>query len=81
MQREGVVAPAVAERLGDLSGLLDALAEKKSFDLPVGPAHEVERDIPLDRREKSLRRKPTPIPRPKHARAQAKALFSLRDFH
>ena len=82
LQREGIVTHVVAERLEDLSDLLDGLTEEESFDLTVSPADEVKRDIPIDHREKSLRRrKPTPIPRPKHPREQAKALFPSRDFH
>ena len=75
----------MAERLEDLSGQLDDLADKEAFDLTVSPADEVKRDIPVDPRERALRRQkpkpPTLIPRPKHPREQAKALFPSRDFH
>ena len=83
LQREGIVTHIVAEKLEDLSGQLDDLADKEAFDLPVSPADEVKRDLPVEPQERALRRKnpPTPIPRPKHPREQAKALFPSRDFH
>jgi error-prone DNA polymerase len=85
LQREGIVTHIVADCLEDLSGQLDDLADKEAFDLTVSPADEVKRDIPVDPRERALRRQkpkpPTPIPRPKHPREQAKALFPSRDFH
>ena len=82
LQREGIVTHIVADRLEDLSERLDGLAEQDDFDLTVSPADEVKRNIPLDPREKALRKRPPPpIPRPKHPREQAKALFPSRDFH
>jgi len=85
LQREGIVTHIVAERLEDLSGQLDDLADKETFDLAVSPADEVKRDLPIEPQERALRRQkpkpPTPIPRPKHPREQAKALFPSRDFH
>ena len=80
LQREGIVAHVVADKLEDLSDRLDALTEMDEFKLTVSPADEVKRNVDLDPRAAALRRRP-PIPRPKHPREQAKALFPSRDFH
>ena len=82
LQREGIVAHIVADKLEDLSDRLDALTELDDFALTVSPADEVKRNVDLDTRAAALRRRrPTPPPRPKHPREQAKALFPSRDFH
>ncbi len=81
LQREGIVAHVIADKLEDLSGRLDALTEMDDFKLTVSPADEVKRNIDLDPRAAALRRRRPPIPRPKHPREQAKALFPSRDFH
>jgi error-prone DNA polymerase len=82
LQREGIVAHIVADKLEDLSDQLDALTEMDDFALTVSPADEVKRNVDLDTRAAALRRRrPTPPPRPKHPREQAKALFPSRDFH
>jgi error-prone DNA polymerase len=82
LQREGIVAHVIADRLEDLSDRLDALTEMDAFKLTVSPADEVKRNIDLDPRAAALRRRrPSPIPRPKHPREQAKVLFPSRDFH
>jgi error-prone DNA polymerase len=84
LQREGIVAHIVADKLEDLSGRLDALTEVDAFKLTVSPADEVKRNVDLDTRAAALRRRrpqpPTP-PRPRHPREQAKVLFPSRDFH
>ena len=81
LQREGIVAHVVADKLEDLSDRLDALTEMDDFALTLSPADEVKRNIDLDPRATAKRRRPPPIPRPKHPREQAKALFPSRDFH
>ena len=82
LQREGIVAHIVADKLEDLSDRLDALTEMDDFALTVSPADEVKRNVDLDTRAAALRRRrPTPPPRPKHPREQAKVLFPSRDFH
>jgi error-prone DNA polymerase len=82
LQREGIVAHIVADKLEDLSDRLDALTEMDDFALTVSPADEVKRNVDLDTRAAALRRRrPSPPPRPKHPREQAKALFPSRDFH
>jgi error-prone DNA polymerase len=82
LQREGIVAHIVADKLEDLSDRLDALTELDDFALTVSPADEVKRNVDLDTRAAALRRRrPSPPPRPKHPREQAKALFPSRDFH
>ncbi|MGH6620271.1 MAG: OB-fold nucleic acid binding domain-containing protein, partial [Alphaproteobacteria bacterium] len=81
LQREGVVAHIVADKLEDLSGHLDALAEMDEFALTVSPADEVKRNVDLDTRAAALRRRRPPAARAKHPREQAKALFPSRDFH
>jgi error-prone DNA polymerase len=84
LQREGIVAHIVADKLEDLSDRLDALTEVDAFKLTVSPADEVKRNVDLDTRAAALRRRrpqpPTP-PRPRHPREQAKVLFPSRDFH
>jgi len=81
LQREGIVAHVIADKLEDLSGRRDALTEMDDFKLTVSPADEVKRTVDLDPRAAALRRRRPPIPRPKHPREQAKALFPSRDFH
>jgi hypothetical protein len=52
-----------------------------AFKLTVSPADEVKRNVDLDPRAAALRRRRQALPRPKHPREQAKALFPSRDFH
>jgi hypothetical protein len=47
----------------------------------LSPADEIKRNTDLDPRAAALRRRRPPVPRPKHPREQAKALFPSRDFH
>jgi error-prone DNA polymerase len=72
LQREGIVTHVVAERMEDLSNLLDGLAGDAGFDLSFGPG---------DGRERPPRRSSARPPSPRHPREQAKVLFPSRDFH
>ncbi|MDH3701234.1 MAG: error-prone DNA polymerase, partial [Alphaproteobacteria bacterium] len=81
LQREGIVTHVIADRLEDLSPLLDGLSEGEAFRHAHDHADEVKRDLPVTPEERLKRRPPPPIPRPKHPREQAKVLFPSRDFH
>jgi error-prone DNA polymerase len=83
LQREGIVAHIIADKLEDLSDRLDALTEMDEFRLTVSPADEVKRNVDLDTRAAAQRRRrpQPPPPRPRHPREQAKVLFPSRDFH
>jgi len=83
LQREGIVAHVIADKLEDLSDRLDALTEMDGFSVTLSHADEVKRNTDLDPRAAALRRRhpqPSP-PRPRHPREQAKILFPSRDFH
>ncbi len=81
LQREGIVTHVIADRLEDLSPLLDGLSDGEAFRHAHDHADEVKRDLPVTPEERLKRRPPPPIPRPKHPREQAKVLFPSRDFH
>ena len=81
LQREGIVAHIIADKLEDMSDRLDALTDIDEFSVTLSNADEVKRNIDLDPRAAAARRRPPPIPRPKHPREQAKILFPSRDFH
>lgn len=87
LQREGIVAHLIADKIEDLSPLLDRLDEidqpGQMDDLPGGRIKPDELKDPLarDRRGKHKSAKPRPMARPRHPREQAKVLFPSRDFH
>ncbi len=78
LQREGIVIHLIADRIEDLSSLLDQLGEGASFQTELSPADEFKNPV-LPRL--SVRGKAKPVPRPRHPRDQAKVLFPSRDFH
>lgn len=75
LQREGIVTHLIAERIEDLSDLLDQLGDDAdqngAIDGSTPRSDEAKRPV--------LSRKPTP--RARHPREQAKTLFPSRDFH
>jgi len=79
LQREGIVTHVIADRLEDLSHMLDGLAEGADFTHSHDRADEVRRDLPVTPQERARRRAPSAPPR--HPREQAKVLFPSRDFH
>jgi len=82
LQRQGIVTHVIAERIEDLSHLLDGLAVGQEFDLPHGRGDEVKHPNPPDPREiPRPRRRPTAVPRAHHPRDSARVLFPSRDFH
>jgi error-prone DNA polymerase len=78
LQRQGIVAHLVAERIEDCSHLLDTLHEREQFTPPRSPADGFARIPPPDSRDRASRG-PTRVQR--HPRDQAKVLFPSRDFH
>ena len=81
LQREGLVAHLVANRLEDFSHLLDTLDETQPLTPKRSRADEFDNLPRPDLREHIIRRaikKPAP---PRHPREQAKILFPSRDFH
>jgi error-prone DNA polymerase len=79
LQREGIVTHVIADRMEDLSHMLDGLAEGEEFAHSHDHADEVRRDLPVGPQERTRRRSPAAPPR--HPREQAKILFPSRDFH
>ncbi|MEC8204121.1 MAG: OB-fold nucleic acid binding domain-containing protein, partial [Pseudomonadota bacterium] len=80
LQREGIVTHIVADKIEDLSDLLDSLGGEEGFQLTFGLGDAVtnpgrnENDPPPKRF--------APIPSPRHPREQAKTIFpGSRDFH
>lgn len=78
IQREGIVIHLIAERIEDLSPLLDQLGDGTEFQPELSPADEFKNPV-LPRLGRSGKTKP--VPRPRHPRDQAKVLFPSRDFH
>jgi error-prone DNA polymerase len=78
LQRQGIVAHLVAERIEDYSHLLDTLHETDTLKPPRAPADGFAQLPPPDSRDQAARRE-TRLPR--HPRDQAKVLFPSRDFH
>ena len=78
LQRQGIVAHLVAERIEDCSHLLDTLHEFEELKPPRAPADGFARLPPPDSRDRSARGA-TRVQR--HPRDQAKVLFPSRDFH
>ena len=81
LQREGLVAHLVANRLEDFSHLLDTLDDTSALKPKRSRADEFDNLPRPDLREHIIRRaiaKPAP---PRHPREQAKILFPSRDFH
>ena len=78
LQRQGIVAHVVAERIEDCSHLLNTLHEFEELKPPRAPADGFARLPPPDSRDRSARGA-TRVQR--HPRDQAKVLFPSRDFH
>jgi error-prone DNA polymerase len=78
LQRQGIVAHLVAERIEDCSHLLNTLHEFEELKPPRAPADGFARLPPPDSRDRSARGA-TRVQR--HPRDQAKVLFPSRDFH
>jgi len=94
LQREGIVTHVIANRIDDLSYLLDTLGDTQSADGHIDPIYanpdEAKNPVPLKSKSK-----PKTPPRPtrgtitdyykgsgaRHPREQAKKLFYSRDFH
>ena len=80
LQREGIVTHIVADKIEDLSDLLDSLGGEEGFQLTFGPGDAVtnpgrDENHPPPKRF-------APIPSPRHPREQAKTIFpGSRDFH
>lgn len=77
LQTEGAVQHLIADRVDDISDLLDTLSETHTSSVIVGAkdsADEAKRPVahPVGRRT---------TPRARHPREQAKVLFPSRDFH
>ncbi len=80
LQREGIVTHIVADKVEDLSNLLDGLGGEEGFQLTFGPGDGVS-NPGRDENYSPLKRF-TLIPSPRHPREQAKAIFpGSRDFH
>ncbi len=81
LQREGIVIHVVAERIEDLSYLLDRLSDDRTFESTLSRADEGKYPSASDPRGRLPRRvAPSATPR-RHPREQAKFLFPSRDFH
>ncbi|MET0688016.1 MAG: error-prone DNA polymerase [Methyloceanibacter sp.] len=78
LQRQGIVAHLVAERIEDCSHLLNTLHEFEELKPPRAPADGFARLPPPDSRDRSARGA-TRVQC--HPRDQAKVLFPSRDFH
>lgn len=77
LQREGIVIHLIAEKLEDASWMLDELSADGRFANPLTPADEARRPPAPDTRGRLDQAR---IPRPRHPRDQARALFPSRDF-
>lgn len=75
LQREGLVIHLVADKLEDMSYLLDELSIGGGFKTEASDADEARRPPRPDPRTK-----PKHVPRARHPREQAKVLFPSRDF-
>jgi len=80
LQREGIVTHLIADKIEDMSYLLDSLGGEEGFQLTFGPGDGVSNPG----REEN----PPPLKRfaaiasPSHPREQAKVIFpGSRDFH
>ncbi|WP_282606994.1 error-prone DNA polymerase [Pelagibius sp. Alg239-R121] len=83
LQREGIVVHLVADKIEDLSFLLDQLGDGTDFQSELSPADEFKNPVlsSLNPRGLTHQGKTRPVPRPRHPRDQAKVLFPSRDFH
>ncbi len=80
LQREGIVTHIVAEKVEDLSNLLDGLGDEEGFQLTFGSGDAVANPVRDENYPTS--KEFTSIPSPRHPREQAKAIFpGSRDFH
>ena len=75
LQRAGIVIHLVADKLEDMSYLLDELSIGGGFKTETSAADEARRPPRPDPRTK-----PKHVPRARHPREQAKVLFPSRDF-
>jgi error-prone DNA polymerase len=78
LQREGIVIHLVADKIEDLSPLLDRLGNGTGFQPELSPADELSNPVLPQLKQQGKTR---PVPRPRHPRDQAKVLFPSRDFH
>jgi error-prone DNA polymerase len=78
LQRQGIVAHLIAERIEDCSYFLDTLHKTEMLSPPRAPADDFARLPRPDSRDRFARRE---ISVPRHPRDQAKVLFPSRDFH
>ena len=78
LQRQGIVAHLVAERIEDCSHLLDTLHDADILAPPRAPADDFAQLPRPDSRDRSGRHE---AGMPRHPRDQAKVLFPSRDFH
>ncbi len=96
LQREGIVTHVIANRIDDLSHLLDTLGDPKGAGDIIDPSHanadEAKRPIPLRDKPMTDKSGRDPVPEKgdisiyygagaRHPREQAKKLFHSRDFH
>jgi error-prone DNA polymerase len=75
LQRQGIVIHLMADKLEDMSYLLDELSIGGGFKTEASAADEARRPPRPDPRTK-----PKHVPRARHPREQAKVLFPSRDF-
>jgi error-prone DNA polymerase len=75
LEREESVVHIIAEKIEDLSPLLDGLSEAGGFEQGYAHADEVKRPVAEDNRARKT------APRPRHPREESKLLFPSRDFH
>ncbi len=96
LQREGIVTHVIADRIDDLSHLLDTLGDPQSAGDTIDPSHanadEAKRPIPLRDKPMTDKSGRDSVPEKqnistyygagaRHPREQAKKLFHSRDFH
>jgi len=81
LQRQGIVTHLIAEKLEDMSPLLDGLAAGEAFAVAHDRADEVKHGTRPDPRAAKMSRRPPAVPRPGHPRDSARVLFPSRDFH
>ena len=79
LQREGIVTHIVADKIEDLSDLLDSLGGEEGFQLTFGLGDAVTNPAAkMTHAAEAFRA----IPSPRHPREQAKTIFpGSRDFH
>ena len=75
LEREESVVHIIADKIEDLSPLLDGLSEAGGFEQGYAHADEVKHPVADDNRSRKV------SPRPRHPREESKLLFPSRDFH